>query len=398
MGVFRWFNGMIQIELTSADLYKTMLQLTNAGIGLHGLDPVNDLTIRFCVFRRDYRKVKTICRRMGDSLRIVRLFGLHWAAKGLINRPVLFGGIVLLLLLTLFLPTKIYFVEVEGNVAVPTALILEKADECGIGFGASRREIRSEKMKNSLLDAIPQLQWAGINTRGCVAVISVREKAATEVKPVEPPASSIVASRDGVIVGCTVEQGNALCKIGQAVKAGDLLVSGYTDCGLSIRATRSVAEIYGQTSRKLSVISPEEYTQRMGEVESKTRYALLIGKKRINFYKDSGILGGTCGKMSTVNNLTLPGGFQLPVALVEERLIWFDSEPSALEAETAEEILCSFAEEYLHQQMLAGKILRKEQKTVRENDIYYFLGQYSCLEMIGREQSEEILGNYGKSD
>ena len=38
--------------------------------------------------------------------------------------------------------------------------------------------IRSEKVKNSLLQRIPQLQWAGINTDGCVAVISVREKTA----------------------------------------------------------------------------------------------------------------------------------------------------------------------------------------------------------------------------
>lgn len=38
-------------------------------------------------------------------------------------------------------------------------------------------------MKNALLSAIPELQWAGVNTYGCRAVISVRERTLPERKP-----------------------------------------------------------------------------------------------------------------------------------------------------------------------------------------------------------------------
>ena len=398
MGFFQSIKGMIRVELTSADLPVALARIGDEGIALYDVTPVDGLTLRVRIARRDYIKLKGLSDRMGDGLKITGRYGLYWTGIRLSRRPILLSGFLLLLILTAFLPTRILFVEVEGNKEVPADLILERADACGIRFGASRRHVRSEKMKNALVAAIPELQWAGINTRGCVAVISVQEKTDTKLKEEEPAVSRIVANRDAVIVSCTVERGNGICQVGQAVKAGELLVSGYEDCGISIRATRSIAEIYGQTSRELTVISPVEYRLRRGELDQFHRYGLIIGKKRINFYKDSGILGTTCGKMSTVNYLTLPGGFVLPVALVTERWIRYNTEACAQSEGDVRQILCDFSENYLDQQMLAGRILKRSQEFVQADDGYCLHGRYSCIEMIGREQSEETLVNYGKAD
>ena len=106
--------------------------------------------------------------------------------------------------------------------------------------------------------------------------------------------TSIVALRDGVISDLTVVQGNGVCQVGQAVKKGQLLVSGYTDVGLTIKATQAKAEIYAQTLRNIQMITPSPTSLR-GEVSGKkTRYALRIGKKLIKLYKDSGISDGSC--------------------------------------------------------------------------------------------------------
>ena len=89
-------------------------------------------------------------------------------------RPVLLAGLGILFLLAMYLPSRVLFIRVEGNMQIPDRQILAAAEECGIRFGASRREVRSEKVKNALLSSVPQLQWAGVNTAGCVATISVR--------------------------------------------------------------------------------------------------------------------------------------------------------------------------------------------------------------------------------
>ena len=102
--------------------------------------------------------------------------------------------------------------------------------------------------------------------------------------------------------------------------------------------------------------------------------------------------------MSTVNYLTLPGGFVLPVALVTE--VWTDyhHEVSTVPEDRAEIGLSDFADNYLMQQMLAGRILRRHIQYSCENGVYALEGNYACIEMIGREQSEETLGNYGEID
>ena len=397
MGLIRSISGMIEAELTGAEPESSLRRISDRGIRLYAVAPVKELTYRFRLSRRDYYRARAIAKKRGDALKITGRIGVFWRILGLKSRPVLLSWLIVLMCLAAVLPSRICFVRVEGNLSIPARLILESAEECGICFGASRREVRSERVKNALLAAISQLQWAGVNTNGCVAVISVREKTVQNQMESAPPVSRVVAARDAVIVSCTAEQGNLVCKPGQAVKAGDLLISGYTDCGISIRVSRAVGEIYGRTNREISAVTPAEYTSRGVETTTAKKFGLIIGKKRINFYKDSGILGATCDKMSTVNYLTLPGGFILPVALVTEEWTGFECRPQRLSGDRAGMILTEFSDNCLKQQMIAGKVLRQSLEMDGDSGVYSLKGSYACLEMIGREQNEEILLDYGKN-
>ncbi len=394
MGLFRSLSGMLKLEITSADPALTITRLNEAGVELFNTSQTGDLTIRFSLRRRDYPRVRALCEKRGEQVKVVERSGFFWQLYALRKRPVLVGGIAFLLACALYLPSRVLFIRVEGNELVPTRLILEGAEQVGIGFGASRREVRSENVKNALLEAIPTLQWAGINTNGCVATISVRERTQTEQQQKTGGVSSIVAARDGVIRQATVLRGNGVCKVGQAVKSGEVLISGYTDCGLSIQATRAEGEIFAQTERALTVVTPDEYSARGGSEKTETKYALRIGKKRINFYKNSGIPDATCGRMYTEYVLTLPGGFPLPVTLIVEEYDHFEPvATTAVQADTAQ-VLSEYAQYYLKTQMVAGQILNEH--TIQEQNRLY--GQYACLEMIGRERSEEIVEHNGKTD
>lgn len=396
MTFLQWLLGMIEVELTSADPAGFLDQASREGISVYGTREESVLTWRFWILRGDLRGLSALAEAKGSKLDIVGRKGFYWWALGMLKRPVLVLGLAALVALVLWLPSRVLFVTVEGNTAVPAKLILEKAAESGIDFGASRREVRSEKVKNALLAAVPELEWAGVNTKGCTAVITVRERAENQQSPQGASVSRIVASRDGVITSCTSTAGSAQCAVGQAVKAGQTLISGYTDCGITILATRAKGEIYADTTYDLTAFSPGEYTVRGLESASVKKYSLIIGKKRINFDKDSGILDATCAKIYQEYCLTLPGGFRLPVTLVvEEWTVYETATEPAGDAET-EALLSDFARNYLLGQMAAGQILSGTESAVRAGEIYVLLGSYACNEMIGRERSEEII--HGKTD
>ena len=398
MNWFRSFGGMIAVELTSADIGEALSAVNGSEIHIYSVEFVSDLTSRMKISIHDYPLFKQIVCSKGCEISIIGKIGIYWTVKRLLRRPVLVLGLIMLALMVLILPGRVFFIQVDGNVDLPDRFILSAAESCGIHFGASREMIRSEKVKNALLAQIPELQWAGVNTKGCVAVISVREKTKTKEVPGSKGISSIIAGRDGVIVSCTTEQGNTLCSIGQAVRTGEVLISGYTDCGLSIRACRAIGEVYAQTNRQIMTLSPRKYKFQKEILGTEKKIALVIGKKRINFYKDSGILGTTYDKMSFEKKLTLPGGFFLPISVITE--VWIVYKDSSVECspESANGLLEMFSRSYLTQSMVAGRILQEQLDYSNGDDVFCMRGNYACLEMIGREHQEEFLIDYGKID
>ena len=389
MNILKGITGVIRAEAVSADITGLLVAINGAAIELRNLEMPDGLTARFDVSRRDWKELRRLVKRRGENLRILHHRGLWWRIRGLKDRPVLMAGLGILTAVALFLPTRVLIVEVEGNTTIPSNQILETASNCGIGFGASRRAVRSEKVKNALLEAMPELGWAGVNTYGSRAVISVRQRAPQPQDEVDTGVSSIVAQRDGFILSCQTERGSPRCVPGQAVKAGDVLISGYTDCGLCITATRASGEVMALTKRVLQAVTPAECLKKTGLTREKITYSLIIGKNRFNFYKSSGISQGSCGRMVTEYNLNLPGGFPLPVKLLRHTHIFAATEPAALDETLVAELLTEFAQGYLAQQMIAGTVAEAMETIWVDEDRWILTGNYACTEMIGREQAEQ---------
>ena len=390
MDLWQYLRGSVRVRLKSANLHGSLDAMGKAGIPLRDVEVIDEITARFWIPGGQVEAMGSLAEKRGDSVRFDQRMGLWWHITSLRKRPVLVLGIVFLLVLSLWLPGRILFVRVEGNSLVPTRQILETAGKCGIAFGASRREVRSEKVKNELLEEMQSLSWAGVNTYGSTAVISVRERKDTAMPDSDHRVCSIVASRDGIVEEITVIRGTGLCAAGQAVRAGQVLISGYTDCGLLIRATRAEGEVFARTFRQLKVIGPRVVAKRGQKQWAEEKYSLIIGKKRINFANNSGISGTDCAKIYVENYWVLPGGFVLPVALAVETWVSYETE----EASWAPD-LQGAAQTYLLQQMISGSIQRMDTVFSEEEGILILNANCSCYEMIGITRIEERLSEHG---
>lgn len=396
MDLYRSFSGAMEIRILCADPAGGITYLEENGVELRNIQLLDELTFTAQIQRKQRNLVAKLCRKKGLDVTFSGRMGIYWRLNALWHRPVLLLTLLGMLILGMYVPSRIFFIRVEGNASIPSRLILETAAECGIEFGASRKDVRSEKTKNSLLEAMPQLQWAGVNTKGCVAVISVRERQTPAVDYSNKGVGSIIAARDGVITELTATKGNPVCKVGQAVKAGQILISGYTDCGIAIRADCASGEVFGETQREMTLIYPLDREQRGQILCQETKYSLIIGKNRINFYFGSGISGSTCVKMYEENYLTLPGGFQLPVVLVKETIVQYETENGTIQANEA--WVEKYAGDYLLGQMVAGRILSAETEIVYIEHSIVFRGRYACYEMIGQFHKEEIIKPDGTND
>ena len=303
-------RGWTRLRLRSADCTRRLRRISGE-MKLTDIRFPDELTAEFTVSARDVKKLEE------EELSVIGAGGLPVVGKRLWSWRRLAFLVLLLGLLTAALPGRVWFISVEGNGAVPERLILEAAEKCGVYFGAVAREIHSEQVKNKLLYELPELRWAGVNTSGCSAVITVAERQPEEAKGETMP-GDLISSTDAVVTEVILHTGTAQVKPGDAVQEGQVLISGLTELGTITRADRAEGEIWGLTLRVIRAVLPGETLQKRETGAVVRKFSLRIGKKSVNFSQDSGILYGTCVKMRTVNYLTLPGGFRLPVALVTD--------------------------------------------------------------------------------
>lgn len=384
--------GQITLEITCADCTGLLNRMNAEQIYAKNVTYQGVLDLQFTISGRDYLRLRQIVRKYGGTIRIKRLSDVHRYLCNVKRHLLILSVLMILILVTVYVPRRVLFISVTGNESVPTNQIIESAQNCGLYFGVARQSVRSEVIKNALLQEIPQLQWAGINTRGCTATISVREKTTQEVKEnSEKQVSSIIAGRDGIIQRCTVYQGTPLCAAGQAVKAGQTLVSGYTDCGLTIMATQAEAEITALTFRDLEILTPSATIVRGQQKSEKNTYALRIGKKLINLSKDSGNLDTSCVKIYSEKSVCLPGGFCLPIALIRITYIYYDPAEQLPIDSDMPQWLEDFSVSYLKKTMVAGEVISSQSALIFEDDYSCLRGRFACIEMIGQVKHEQTL-------
>ena len=80
----------------------------------------------------------------------------------------------------------------------------------------------------------------------------------------------------------------------------------------------------------------------------------------------------------------------MPFGWAVETYTDYETASAEIPQPEAQATLFGFAEAYLLQQMVAGRILEKEETVSLLDGVYLLEGEYVCTEMIGRVQREQI--------
>ena len=110
MDIWRSLFGTVRGSLTSADISATLRFFNTCGIALQDVSCPDILTAEFTVSRKDWKRVRSIAQRRGDSIRLLHRIGTYWAVKKLLHRPVFVVGMLFLFAVSIYLPTRVLFV------------------------------------------------------------------------------------------------------------------------------------------------------------------------------------------------------------------------------------------------------------------------------------------------
>ncbi len=148
-----------------------------------------------------------------------------------------------------------------------------------------------------MLFRIPELQWLTVTQNGACATVVVRERPEAEPVDDRKTARNVVAARAGLVTRVSVLAGSSLCKPGDVVREGQLLVSAYADFGYKTQVSGALAEIYAKTWHRACTVLPETAERKQYTGTQSRCVSLVLGRKRWKLFRGQRIFYGNGDKM-----------------------------------------------------------------------------------------------------
>ncbi len=389
--ILDYFRGCCRLTLRGCDPERCLDRLLGAQIPFWHVEKTDNFTLSLTAYQADVPLATALSQRCQCETEVQILHSLRGDFYGLTRRWVLLVGMLGVIAGAIYLPNFIVAFDVEGCVETEPAEILRALESVGIGFGTWGPSIDSEQIRNELLRMVPELRWIAVNCSGLRATVLVTEH--SEPAPIlqRQGAANLIACADGVVTRVEALAGQAVCAPGDAVLEGQVLVSGLVNLERCTMTTRALGEVYADTRRQITVVTPQIRTQKTPEgVKGRSIY-LCVGRKRIKICGSSGIFMGDCVKIIKRKRLTLPGGYTVPLGLWIETYYRTTPKPSQLEDAAGKALLSSYASRWLDGALVAGQVHTQRAEFTERPGLSCLTQTAYCSEMIARSAEIPIL-------
>ena len=208
----------------------------------------------------------------------------------------------------------VWDVNVSGNESLTADEICDMLESHGFGIGSFIPSADTDRICARIVLEAGNLSFMKINMRGTVANVEIKERKASAVKDEESFPSNLVAAYDGQIEWLEVTGGMSAVAPLQAVRKGELLVSGVIDSpALGYRLVRARGEVYARVTLKYESEIPLKTTEKVYTGEEITKKIIKFFAKPLNLLKNTNIPYEKYDTIVNEEKLYLFGIVELPI-------------------------------------------------------------------------------------
>ena len=381
----RYITGWAAVEITGDAPERLLRALAERGVGFWHATPPRDYTMAVEVPERAVRGLGALAAGMGCECAVKSHHGLPALWGKLRRRYALWGCFALVLALLYVGSAYIWQIDVTGNETIPAGPIRQALRECGVDIGTFWPAMSQDMVRNGVILRVPGIRWMTVTVRGGHAKVIVRE--AREHLPLvdRKELTKAVAAKAGLVEKVEPLRGSAVTAPGKAVLPGEELIGGFATGRFSVvMPTKGMGRVTARTWYELTAKSLTDLAIKRSSGEKRTCWALVIGKTRINFYKDSSICPVGCDKITTSHTLRWEGLFTLPVTL--EKTVYTRYGTTAVRAaELQEDMQTQLMDTLLAEIGQDGEVLDSGFAASEENGVLTVTLRAECREQIGTE-------------
>lgn len=377
--IYEKLRGRLRVEVCGAYVEGLLNAAALEAVELWEIECVDDYTLHLNIYEPDFPRFRALAEKCMCELKVLSARGGSRDRKLIKRRWGLLAFLAVSALLLLVSSLFVWEIEVVGNEKLSRGQVLRALSRSGVDLGTYRYSVSADLVRSSMMQQLPELGWMTVNINGSRAVaVIVERQEKPEIYAQSDPAD-IVAAETGIIKRMSVENGKPAVKQGDSVLEGELLVSGLMDSLSSgSKFVRAKAKVMADTWHELSAVCPAEEEVKEPGFLSRSRFALVFGKRRINLYFDSGKAIDGCDKIIHEYKLGVEGLFALPVTLVREELIPYETE---LQPAYDRDAMARQLEKQLLEGM-DGEVLSRNFSEGESGGLYVLTLRSHCLEDI----------------
>ncbi len=310
--------------------------------------------------------------------------GLWNLLSHLWRRPGLLVGAVAACLVMVMGSLVVWEVRVEGEERIPVEKIKTALAESGLSVGMPLSSLDRAGISAEVLQREPELAYIGINIKGNVVYVEVRERqsAPGEDGQEKEGGANLVASCDAIIDSLAVRTGDAVVHTGQVVRAGQLLVSGVTNSHAGNKFVYAEGEVFGRVQQTFTVTLPRDLVLTRVEERQLSGISLIFWGKNINIYGGTGNLPAGYDTIYTKDPIYLFGYIRLPITVIRTESVRYAEDTIHLTESETVSYAMRLMEERLMRELADGELLRRRYSGAFVGEEYILTCEVECIRNI----------------
>lgn len=366
--ILRWLRGTVTFLITGAFPERLVNLCVRARLPLWDVIPKGPGCCRASTYAESYRRIRPLARKSGVRVRIESKKGWPFTRHRYRRRWGIAAGAALAAAVMLFLPTRIWSIEVNGCEEISKEEIVLALSEMGLTLGVRARSVDAHELERRMMLADDRIAWIAVNIVTSTAQIEIRERVMPP-EPIDPKdrAANVVAACDGQLKSLQVYAGQPLVKVGDTVRKGEIIVSGVMQDGHgNVRLTFARAKAVAQTYEEFTVQLPLEQSELVADGETVVSRELRLFGLRIPLSLPKGRLSPLQSRsIQVISLLNKPS-----VELVATQITPMRRKAVTLDEFAAKELAMRQLALLRPQSTADVAVLRREFEGICENGIY----------------------------
>lgn len=392
-----YLKGYVRIRLKGGSPERFLNLCSNNNILIWQIIRVED-EYEMYLSLKAFKELKGIIRKTNVKIKVIEKKGFPFFLYKYRKRKMFFAGIVVCAVFVYILSLYVWQIEINGNHARTTDVLLSFLEENQITHGMRKKNINCEEIETLLRANYNDIIWTSVKLRGTRLIIDVQENTDTSITNIgSEEASDLYADKEAIITKIVTRNGTPYVKAGDVVKQGDLLVGGAlpitndSDEIINYQYVAADADIYGKTIYKYKDSFELKYKKHEDTGKIQKGFYLKIHEKSMFLGKHK-IKYQNYHTLSDIHQLKLGENFYLPlsvgsVQVFEEKVT--DSKYTKQQAQAkAKQRLLKFIE-----------TLKEKGVQIQENNVTIDIDQNKCqasgslvvIEQLGIRKKASII-------